>query len=56
MTVGLSVPGLGLAIAESIVEAHGGAISLTVAPGRGCHVRITLPRRAPPGVRLPSCG
>jgi len=35
--------GLGLSIAKSIVETHGGRISLTTAPGEGCRFRIALP-------------
>ncbi len=35
--------GLGLSIVQSIVEAHGGRISLATAPGQGCRFRIALP-------------
>ena len=38
--------GLGLAIAKSLVEAHGGTIAATSAPGQGTEVRFTLPRAA----------
>jgi signal transduction histidine kinase len=36
--------GLGLTIARSIVEAHGGTIAVSSAPGAGTTVRFTLPR------------
>jgi signal transduction histidine kinase len=35
--------GLGLAIAKSLVVAHGGQIEATSAPGQGTEMRITLP-------------
>ena len=35
--------GLGMAIAKSIVDAHGGAISVSSAPGNGATVEIRLP-------------
>ena len=41
--------GLGLAIAKQLVEAHGGTISASSDPGRGTHVRFTLPRERPSG-------
>ena len=36
--------GLGLAITEEIVHAHGGAIDLRAAPGEGTTVRLSFPR------------
>ena len=36
--------GLGMAIVKAVVEQHGGAIAVESAPGRGTHVRVTLPR------------
>ncbi len=35
--------GLGLSIAKSIVEAHGGRIAVHTAPGQGCRFTIALP-------------
>ena len=36
--------GLGLAIAKSLVVAHGGTIDVRSEPGRGAEIRFTLPR------------
>ncbi len=38
--------GLGMAIAKSVVEAHGGTISLTSAVGRGTTIDVALPALA----------
>ncbi|WP_221193393.1 cell wall metabolism sensor histidine kinase WalK [Mycolicibacterium iranicum] len=38
--------GLGLSIVDSLVYAHGGRVSVTTAPGRGCRFRVNLPRYA----------
>jgi two-component system, OmpR family, sensor kinase len=38
--------GLGLSIAESIVHAHGGTITLRTAPGDGCRFVVSLPADA----------
>jgi len=35
--------GLGLAVVRALVEAHGGSIDITAAPGRGARVSIVLP-------------
>jgi two-component system sensor histidine kinase BaeS len=39
--------GLGLAIAKSLVTAHGGTIEATSASGQGTEIRFTLPRAEP---------
>ncbi|OBI24106.1 two-component sensor histidine kinase [Mycobacterium sp. E2497] len=36
--------GLGLSIVDSLVRAHGGAVTVTTSPGEGCRFRVTLPR------------
>ncbi len=40
--------GLGLSIAKSIVEGHGGRIALHTAPGQGCRFTIAVPRSTTP--------
>src|SRR5262245_14112525 len=40
--------GLGLALTKKVVEAHGGAIEASSAPGAGTEFIVTLPRRAQP--------
>jgi signal transduction histidine kinase len=35
--------GIGLSIAKAIVDAHGGTLRATSAPGKGSEFRITLP-------------
>ncbi|HWO60001.1 MAG TPA: ATP-binding protein [Umezawaea sp.] len=40
--------GLGLAIVEGIVTAHGGTVGVTSTPGLGTTVRVTFPTAAPP--------
>ncbi len=40
--------GLGLSIAKSIVESHGGRIALHTAPGQGCRFTIAVPRSPTP--------
>ncbi|WCM93067.1 ATP-binding protein [Acidovorax sp. NCPPB 2350] len=41
--------GLGLAIAERVARAHGGALELHSAPGQGLRARIRLPASGAPG-------
>jgi two-component system, OmpR family, sensor kinase len=38
--------GLGLSIVDSLVYAHGGTVTVTTAPGRGCRFKVSLPRIA----------
>jgi two-component system OmpR family sensor kinase len=38
--------GLGLPIVDSLVRAHGGAVTVSTAPGKGCRFRVTVPRIA----------
>ncbi|WP_118134589.1 sensor histidine kinase [Oceanicella sp. SM1341] len=51
--------GVGLAICESVVERHGGRLTLTSAPGQGATARVTLPLAgeeacAPPAATEPA--
>jgi len=43
MEDGMKGPGLGLSIARSLVELHGGRLQIESAPGQGAKVRFTLP-------------
>lgn len=45
--------GLGLWIARQVVEAHGGAIAVQSAPGRGAAFTVTLPTAAPARTEAP---
>jgi signal transduction histidine kinase len=45
--------GVGLAVAKSIVVAHGGTIGVDCLPGNGSTFTFTLPRRRPVGAVLP---
>ena len=38
--------GLGLSIVDSLVHAHGGAVTVATAPGQGCRFQVSLPRIA----------
>ncbi|MGK3962865.1 sensor histidine kinase [Sorangium sp. So ce118] len=40
--------GLGLALVRAVVEAHGGTVSASSAPGQGATFRVELPLAAPP--------
>ena len=46
--------GLGLYIARSIVEAHGGKISVKSKKGRGTRMAFTIPRTSPPTGKIPT--
>jgi signal transduction histidine kinase len=50
---GASGSGLGLAISRSICTAHGGAMELDSAPGRGSTFRVRLPLAPPDSFPLP---
>jgi signal transduction histidine kinase len=41
--------GLGLALSKKVIEAHGGALEASSAPGEGTEMLITLPRSGPAG-------
>ncbi|MTV32759.1 PAS domain S-box protein [Rhodoblastus acidophilus] len=43
MEDGMKGPGLGLSIARSLVELHGGRLQIESAPGQGARVRFALP-------------
>jgi two-component system OmpR family sensor kinase len=45
--------GLGLSIVDSLVYAHGGAVSITTAPGQGCRFTVNLPRIADVAAQVP---
>jgi two-component system OmpR family sensor kinase len=38
--------GLGLSIVDSLVQAHGGIVTVTTAPGQGCRFYVSVPRIA----------
>jgi signal transduction histidine kinase len=40
--------GLGLYIARTIVEAHGGSIAASSIPGQGTRISFTIPKQGPP--------
>ena len=44
-TPGARGSGLGLALVQSVVEAHGGSVGLISQPGQGATFTVTLPRR-----------
>ncbi len=45
--------GLGLTIAATIAQAHGGRLELDTRPDHGCTFRLVLPARPPPGPEAP---
>ncbi len=48
--------GLGMAVVQRILEAHGGAVSIAPRPGRGLEIELTLPRSAPLSAAAPEAG
>ena len=44
--------GLGLAIVDAIVGAHGGSVQVGTSPGGGAEVRLRLPRAEPADVTV----
>ncbi|NED10687.1 sensor histidine kinase, partial [Streptomyces sp. SID9124] len=46
--------GLGLSIAATIAEAHGGRLELDTRPGYGCVFRLLLPRSVGSGPHCPA--
>ncbi|MEZ5923380.1 MAG: PAS-domain containing protein [Hyphomicrobiaceae bacterium] len=48
--------GLGLALVKSLVELHGGDVSLASSPGKGTEVRIRFPEAGRPVAAGPSAG
>nr|WP_298683002.1 ATP-binding protein [uncultured Dongia sp.] len=48
--------GLGLPLAKSLVELHGGTLSITSAPKKGTTVTIRLPKPMEPAMALPERG
>ncbi len=46
--------GLGLALTKSLIELHGGALTIDSEPGRGTTVWFDLPTRAPEGAMAPA--
>jgi signal transduction histidine kinase len=46
--------GLGLSIVKSLVEAHGGDMSLDSEPGRGTRVTVRFPEQGRAEARLPA--
>lgn len=51
-TTKASGTGLGLALAQRIIEGHGGGVTVTSEPGKGSVFTLTLPLRATPGEQL----